>query len=160
MEYEFTACDLTELIRRSMETVGLIARSKEAHLTADLPGRLPIVMVDERRIQQVLDNLLSNAVKFTPEGGRVIVSATMARDGDADVVEVRVSDTGEGIPAQDLENVFDRFYQSVHSGGKRKQGTGLGLAIARHIIEAHNGRIWAESELGRGSTFAFTIPLV
>ena len=160
MEYEFMACDLTDLIKRSMEAVGLIAQSKGIQLTADLSGRLPIVMIDERRIHQVLDNLLSNGLKFTPEGGIVAVSARLSRDGEAKVVEVRVSDTGDGIPEQDLESVFDRFYQSVRGRKKRSQGTGLGLAIARHIIEAHRGRIWVESELGRGSTFAFTFPLV
>jgi two-component system sensor histidine kinase GlrK len=160
MEYEFMACDLTDLIKESMETVGLIAQGKGIQLTADLSGRLPIVMIDERRIHQVLDNLLSNGLKFTPEGGSVAVSARLSRDGGAKVVEVRVSDTGEGIPEQDLESVFDRFYQSVRGGKKRIQGTGLGLAIARHVIEAHKGRIWVESELGRGSTFAFTLPLV
>jgi signal transduction histidine kinase len=101
---------------------------------------------------QVLSNLIGNAVKFSERGARVLVSAT---PGD-DEVTLAVADNGPGIPAADLPHVFTRFYRS--RGTPRAKGTGLGLAIAEGIVRAHGGRIWVESTLGEGSTFAFTLP--
>ena len=98
-------------------------------------------------------NLLSNAVKFTPDGGRVDVSA---RRGDG-AVEVAVSDTGIGIAPEDLDHVFEEFRQ-VGSGTAKAEGTGLGLPLAKRFVELHGGRMWVESEVGRGSTFSFTLP--
>jgi two-component system, NtrC family, sensor histidine kinase GlrK len=160
MEYEFTACDLSYLIHRSVETARLIALKKRVNVYTILADPLPIVCADEKRIQQVLNNLLSNALKFTPEGGDVRVTASLKLNTiDKDYqLEVRVSDDGEGIPESDLEQVFTKFYQSLTNPGNNKHGTGLGLAIARHVIEAHGGRIWAESIVGEGSTFAFVLP--
>ena len=111
------------------------------------------VNADERRVRQVVFNLLSNAVKFTPSGGRVDVSA-LAQDGR---VEVAVTDTGPGIRAEDLETIFEEFEQS--SDGKKVEGTGLGLPLSRKLVELHGGRLWVESEVGRGSTFLFTLPV-
>lgn len=161
MEYEPTACDIAALIQKSVSMADLIARNKQVHLESTVSAHLPIVIADERRIQQVIDNLLGNALKFTPAGGRIFVSAGLKKDdnGMRDQVEVRVIDSGEGIPPEDVENVFRRFYQSSHTKGKNRQGTGLGLAIARHIVEAHGGKIWVESQAGKGSTFVFTLPL-
>jgi len=100
----------------------------------------------------VLVNLIHNAVKFTHPGGAVVISAS----AEGDFVRFAVRDTGAGIPEDDLERIFERFYKAdrARSGG----GTGLGLSIARHIVEAHGGKIWAESAEGKGSTFYFTIP--
>jgi two-component system, NtrC family, sensor histidine kinase GlrK len=161
MEYEFMACDLRALIGRSIETVQLIARSKNIELEKKLTEPLPLLFLDERRMQQVFDNLLNNALKFTPEGGRIFITAGLVNRADerGDMVEVRVSDTGDGIEEEDLERVFTRFYQSSHSGGKRHQGTGLGLAIARYIVEAHRGEIHVESVVGSGSTFVVALPV-
>jgi two-component system phosphate regulon sensor histidine kinase PhoR len=105
------------------------------------------------RLEQVLVNLIHNALKFTHPGGEVVLSVQTEKE----VVRFAVRDTGVGIPVDDLERIFERFYKAdrARSGG----GTGLGLSIARHIVEAHGGSIWAESEEGRGSTFYFTIPL-
>ncbi len=160
MEYEFTACDLSYLIHRSVETARLIALKKRVNVYTILADPLPIVYVDEKRIQQVLNNLLSNALKFTPEGGDVRVTASLKLNaiGKEYLLEVRVSDNGEGIPESDLEKVFTKFYQSFLNPGTKQHGTGLGLAIARHVIEAHGGRIWAESTVGQGSTFVFVLP--
>ena len=111
------------------------------------------VSADEARIEQVLVNLIHNAIKFTPPGGRITVSAK----AEGDKLIVSVSDTGVGIPEDDLPRVFERFYKAdrARAGG----GTGLGLAIAKHVVEAHGGRIWVESVEGRGATFSFSIPL-
>jgi two-component system sensor histidine kinase GlrK len=161
MEYDFTACDPSSLIHRGVETIELIARKKRIGLHTVVAGQLPIVYLDEKRLQQVLDNLLSNAVKFTPEGGdvRIVASLQWYGDGTDNQLEVRVADTGEGIAEQELEKVFTRFYRSLGNPAGKQQGTGLGLAIARHIIEAHQGRIWAQSRIGQGSTFIFTLPV-
>ncbi|HEU4923806.1 MAG TPA: ATP-binding protein, partial [Burkholderiales bacterium] len=106
------------------------------------------------RVKQVLLNLVGNAIKFTPEGGRVWVQADSDRGG----VRVEVGDTGAGIAAEDQERIFLEFQQAGSEAGK-PQGTGLGLALAKKFVEMHGGRIWVESELGRGSTFNFEIPL-
>jgi signal transduction histidine kinase len=111
------------------------------------------VVADERKLKQVLLNLLSNAVKFTPEGGRIDVRALPAND----TVEVSVADTGIGIAPEDQEAIFEEFRQVGHATRKR-EGTGLGLALARKFVELHGGRVWVTSEVGKGSTFTFTLP--
>jgi len=111
-----------------------------------------VVLCDRDRVMRVLGNLLSNAAKFTSEGGNVTV--TLAREEG--FCKVSIADTGAGIDADALPHVFERFWQADSAA---RRGTGLGLAIAKGIVEAHGGRIWAESELGRGSTFHFTLPL-
>ncbi|MBM4444468.1 MAG: PAS domain S-box protein [Chloroflexi bacterium] len=116
---------------------------------------LPLVEADPRRIRQVLDNLLSNAVKYSPENTDIAVGCTSS-DGE---LVVRVTDQGVGISPEELDKVFDRFYQASSGVSQRGGGVGLGLAICKGIIEAHGGRIWAESTLRKGSTFTFTIPL-
>jgi len=129
------------------------AQAERAGLTIsiDSPQLLPDVKADPSRLEQVLVNLIHNAIKFTRSGGEVVLSAQ--RDGD--MVRFSVQDTGIGIPADDLERIFERFYKADRA--RSSGGTGLGLSIARHIVEAHGGRIWAESKEGRGSTFYFTI---
>jgi two-component system, NtrC family, sensor histidine kinase GlrK len=161
MEYEFTPSDPAALIYESIDNVLLVARKKEIDFQTVVADDLPLLFLDERRIQQVLDNLLSNALKFTPEGGKVRIAARLHRNsnGTASHVEVTVSDTGPGILEDDLQKVFQRFYQSPGNAGKRYPGTGLGLAIARHIVEAHKGYIWVESQVGEGSNFTFTLPV-
>jgi two-component system phosphate regulon sensor histidine kinase PhoR len=114
-----------------------------------------IVMADRDRILQVLTNLLDNAIKFTPEGGTVDVSVTSTPAGAV----VSVTDTGRGIPADDLPRIFNRFYRVDRSRSRGAGGTGLGLAIAKHIVEAHGGRISVASRVNAGSTFAFTLPV-
>lgn len=121
-------------------------------LTVELPPDLPLVLADAERVQQVITNLVHNAIKFTPSGGQVTLSAQPV--GEEVILSVR--DTGVGIPADDLPRIFERFYKAdrARSGG----GTGLGLAIAKHIVQAHGGRIWAESVEGQGSTFYVALP--
>ena len=130
------------------------AKRAEVNLETDCPDDMPEIFANSSRLGQVLSNLLHNAIKFTPEGGQVVLSATQK----ADIVEFSVQDNGIGIPADDLTRIFERFYKADQA--RTEGGTGLGLAIARHLVEAHGGRIWVESAEGRGSTFYFTIPIV
>jgi two-component system, NtrC family, sensor histidine kinase GlrK len=161
MEYVPVPSDVTALMERSVATVSLIAQKKQLSLQVVPTHPLPLVSCDEQRIQQVLDNLLSNAVKFTPERGQISLSASLksGTNGTGGWVEVCVTDTGEGIPEEEVQRVFEKFYQSPHHRNASRRGTGLGLAIAQHIIDAHGGRIWTESQLGKGSTFHFTLPI-
>lgn len=161
MEYSFGPTDLLMLVRRSVESVGLIAQKKHQRVTVQAPSTLPIFYVDEDRIQQVLDNLLNNAVKFTPERGEILISAAMQYDAESGErwVEIRVKDSGIGVPPEDVERIFQKFYQGAPGRWQAWRGSGLGLAISRHIVEAHGGHIWVESRPGEGATFIFTIPL-
>lgn len=161
MEYTQTPSDLALLIDRSIEAVQLIARRKQIQLTAAFRSPLPLLTLDEEKIQQVLDNLLLNAVKFTPEKGAIRVAAGLAenKNGHKSWVEVRVTDTGRGIPPEELERIFTKFYQSPNARTEYQRGAGLGLAIAQRIIEAHGGKIWAQSQVEQGSTFVFTLPV-
>src|SRR6185369_16510053 len=113
---------------------------------------LPEVAADNHRVGQVVSNLLSNAIKFTRQGGKIVVSARQRHN----TIVVSVSDEGPGIPRENLSKVFDRFWQAEET---RRVGSGLGLSIAKGIVEAHGGKIWVESELGKGSSFSFTLPL-
>jgi two-component system, NtrC family, sensor histidine kinase GlrK len=163
MEYELALCDIGSIVGESVQAIELISRKRGIQLLIDIGARVPMLLIDGRRIRQVLDNLLSNALKFTPEGGNVRVSARVKKKmagGGMDEVEVMVADTGQGIPQDEINNIFKQFYQSTNNKARGQQGTGLGLAIARHIVEAHKGRIWAESIVGMGSVFHFTLPVL
>ncbi|MBI3797792.1 MAG: HAMP domain-containing histidine kinase, partial [Deltaproteobacteria bacterium] len=161
MEYVRVPADLGPLITRSVETVQLLAQKKHILLAVARAFSLPLLSVDEGRIQQVLDNLLGNAVKFTPVEGSITISATVTGEGNSqgEWVEVRVADSGIGIPEEDLEKIFERFYQSPSHNGEHARGTGLGLAIARHVVEAHGGKIWAENRSDKGAIVIFTLPI-
>jgi signal transduction histidine kinase len=131
-----------------------LATEKNLALKIAVPADLPAASGDERRISQVLLNLVGNAIKFT-DAGEVRIAAA-ATDG---ALEVSVSDTGPGISAADQEHIFEEFRQAEASTAPRKGGTGLGLAIAKKIVEMHGGKIWVESEVGKGSTFTFSLPI-
>jgi two-component system phosphate regulon sensor histidine kinase PhoR len=148
--------ELEGVIRAAIERIRPFADRQHVTLAAELPdgGDLARVVGDEERLGQLLINLLHNAVKFSQDGMRVVVAGREA----AGEVLVTVTDQGAGIPRADLDRVFERFYKVDKARVRGVGGTGLGLAIARHIVEAHGGRIWAESEEGRGSTFNFAIP--
>lgn len=150
--------DLAVLLTTTVAGFGPTARAAGILLETDLPSDLPTVEIDPVRIRSVVANLLSNALRHTPPGGTVTVSAGTAgvadRPGHAAAVEVAVRDTGTGIPSELLPDVFDRFVK-----GPGSSGSGLGLAIARDLVEAHGGRIDAESEPGLGTTIRFSLPL-
>ena len=124
-------------------------------LTHSVDERLGDIVADERKVKQILVNLLSNAVKFTPEGGRVGLTATAADD----VVTIAVSDTGIGIAPEDQAAIFEEFRQVGRDDARKQEGTGLGLTLAKKFVELHGGRIWVESQVGQGSTFSFTLPV-
>jgi signal transduction histidine kinase len=148
---DYALRDLVQTVRASTES---LAAAKKLGLRIELPDILPAARGDERRIAQVLLNLVGNAIKFT-EAGEVVVSVTV----DETSFEIAVTDTGPGIPADEQEKIFEEFHQIDSSSTRRKGGTGLGLAISKRIVELHGGRIWVESEPGRGSSFRFVIPI-
>jgi signal transduction histidine kinase len=115
-----------------------------------------MVWADREKVTQVLMNLMGNAVKFTPSHGTVAVA--IHRSGDA-WVQISVADTGPGIPAAEATHIFEKFYQIAPEGRQKTTGTGLGLAIAKSLVEMQRGQLWVESEVGRGSTFSFTLPV-
>ncbi len=130
------------------------AQRRGVTLHCAIDSVLTTLHADERKLRQVLLNLLTNAIKFTPEGGRIDVRVT----GHNDRVEFSVTDTGVGIAPEDQAAVFEEFRQ-VGTMSKKIEGTGLGLAISRKFVELHGGRIWVDSVVGRGSTFAFSLPI-
>jgi two-component system, NtrC family, sensor kinase len=154
MELELTDFHLPTALDNALTLVRERAGRRSITLQMSVDERLGEVRADERKIRQVLLNLLSNAIKFTPEGGRIEVSAA-PRDGS---VEVSVSDTGVGIAPEDQEAVFEEFRQ-VGTADKKVEGTGLGLTLCRKFVQLHGGKIWVKSEVGVGSTFTFTIPM-
>ncbi len=147
--------DIAKLVKQAVTVVRGQAVTKGVSVSIDLPDKLPPVNIDSHRISQVLRNLLENGVAHTAKGG----SITVAVKQQGNWVEVSVTDTGEGIPAEDLSNIFERFYRVDKSRARATGGSGLGLTIAKRLVEAHGGKIEAQSEPGKGSCFSFTIPV-
>ncbi len=131
------------------------AGQKNIRLEVQAAADLPEISVDPARMMQVLTNLVDNALHYTPEGGRILLSAQVQED----LLEIRVRDSGPGIPADELDRIFERLYRSDPSRQRDENGSGLGLAIAKSIVEKHDGRIWAESAVGSGTTIVIRLPL-
>lgn len=148
--------DLTGLIVQVVEQLLPRAATGQVKLSSELPPSLPAVLCDPDQIQQVLLNLIDNALKYTPAGGQVLVQA-WAEEAE---VKVAVKDTGVGIPAADLPQVFDRFYRVDKARSRALGGTGLGLAIVKDIISEHGGTVSVDSEIGKGSQFVFSLPRI
>ncbi|HSC23492.1 MAG TPA: ATP-binding protein, partial [Casimicrobiaceae bacterium] len=155
MELETSHVDLAATISNALTLIRERAQRHGIALVHNVDAAAGTIVADERKLKQILLNLLSNAVKFTPDGGRIEVSARRA-DG---VAEIAVRDNGIGIAPEDQPAVFEEFRQVGSDYTKKQEGTGLGLALTRKFVEMHGGRIWVESAPGRGSTFTFTIPL-
>jgi signal transduction histidine kinase len=155
MELELATFDLPLAIDNARTFVRERATRHGINLDVTIDERLGDFVGDERKIKQVLLNLLSNAVKFTPEGGRIGINARQT-DGS---VEISVSDTGIGIAPEDQPKIFEEFRQVGSDYSHKSEGTGLGLTLAKKFVELHGGRIWVESEVGKGSTFTFTLPI-
>jgi two-component system phosphate regulon sensor histidine kinase PhoR len=160
LDMEVRSVQLADLISGCVETVRLRAEQKQLSLSVECAPSVPLVNADPQHLRDVLENLLNNAVQYTPVGGRITVSADRepSSDGAKPAVVVTVADTGIGIPEAHQHRVFERFYRVDRDRSREVGGTGLGLAITKHIVEAHGGRIWLESEVGKGSRFHFTIP--
>jgi signal transduction histidine kinase len=149
--------DAIAIIGQTIATIQPAAEEKHISINTDLPDALPDIHGDPQRMEQVLINLLRNAVKYTPDTGTITVKA---REDDAtNTVKISVIDTGVGISTDMLPHVFDRFYRAEHDLRMNIVGIGLGLSISKKLIEAQGGKIWAESEEGRGTTFIFTLPI-
>ena len=151
---DFGNLDPAVLLVSARDRMQAQAERAGVNLSVEGPPDLPLIHADRMRLEQVMVNLIHNAIKFTGPGGSVVLSAS--RDGK--FIQFGVRDTGVGIPQEEQERIFERFYKADRA--RSGSGTGLGLSISRHIVEAHGGRIWAESEEGKGSLFSFTIPLV
>jgi len=147
-----SADKLSQVVLPVIDRMRALAEAKQQTLEVELPSSLPHVAVDGHRIGQVVSNLIRNAIKFTPSEGTIQIRACQRRQQ----ILVSVADTGPGIPQEYLSKIFDRFWRAP---GTTQEGSGLGLSIAKGIVEAHGGTIWAESQLGKGSSFFFTLPL-
>ncbi|MBV9470633.1 MAG: response regulator [Abitibacteriaceae bacterium] len=157
LRLEYQAVTVSDLVLRAERQVNSLAEAKQLKLLTEIMPDLPVFSGDEDKLLRTLVNLLSNAVKFTPETGSITIAVRLADNRDE--VVFTVHDTGEGIPAEAFERIFEKFGQVETRQAGRKMSTGLGLTFCKMVVEAHQGRIWVESELGRGSTFSFTIPL-
>jgi len=155
VDLELDRLSVSQFVQSCIETTQRSASEKNLRVSVNLKTSLPDIAADRRRLAEVLQNLLDNAVQYTPSGGRITVSAS----SDGDEVEFTVSDTGIGIPKVDQPRIFERFYRVDVARSREVGGTGLGLSIAKHLVEAHGGRIWVESEVGQGSQFHFTVPV-
>jgi two-component system, NtrC family, sensor histidine kinase GlrK len=156
MTYKFEICSLYDVIRRSVERIDPLLKRKKIQIDAMMPENLPRVRIDPCRIDEVFNNILGNALKFSSEDDRISIGVSVENDPHP-CIQVAISDTGKGIPKESLEIIFDKF-QRIESGKETIRGTGLGLSISKHIVDAHGGKIWAESVFGKGSTFFFTLP--
>jgi len=155
MELEVEPANLTETLDSVQDTMQPLAARKHINLQFNRNGGIPPFPMDAMRVKQVLLNLVANAIKFTPEGGRVEVSAK-TKDG---LVQLEVDDTGIGIPKEDHMRIFEEFHRRrTEEGTKASEGTGLGLALAKRFVQMHGGKIWVDSEVGKGSRFSFTLP--
>ncbi len=155
MELELCDVNLADLVAACVETLRFQAKKKNHEIEMHLPAYLPSVTADASRLREVLINLLENAVQYTPPGGHIEVRAERVED----LVVVTVADNGIGIPQAEQERIFERFYRVDSARSREAGGTGLGLSIARHIVEAHGGKIWLESAVGQGSRFHFSVPI-
>ncbi len=146
--------DVVKLLNQVAENMTPVASTQGLSFDIEVPSSLPSVWADRGRLEQVIMNILTNAFKFTPQGGTVTLRA---KEKDAALM-VEVQDTGPGIAKENWQRVFESYYR-VESGEQHPTGLGLGLALCKTIVEAHNGKIWVDSEEGKGSTFGFSIPL-
>jgi len=154
MTYNIEEIDLNRLFDEALETVKILIDAKNLTVNKKISSKLPKVLVDKERLALVIENLMTNSIKFTPVGGRINITASKEKDN----VLVEVHDTGVGIPEEDTEKIFEKYYQVKSGAGDTTGGSGLGLMICEKIVEGLGGKIWAESKLGEGSKFKFTLP--
>ncbi len=171
MELQLEQVNLGEIIEGIIATFALELEKKSIRFEREISPDLPGILGDHDKLVQVLSNLVSNAIKYTPEGGEIRIEAAQVEKSQPPVpamlilphrhfIQVSVSDTGVGIPPEELDRIFDKFHQVEKSLARKIGGTGLGLPICRNLVEAHKGKIWVESEPGKGSKFIFVLPLL
>jgi signal transduction histidine kinase len=151
---------IQEIVEEVLETVKTQIENKHLKLTVEVEPELPELRADYGRVMQIMTNLISNAYKYTPEGGQVWVIAEPYHNGDLQGISVMIKDTGYGISEQDQGQLFTNFFRASDENIRNEPGTGLGLAITKKMIESHGGELTFQSELGKGSTFTFTLPFV
>jgi len=156
LKLNLSLTDMVELVRRLVSNYTINAQEKNVGINLEEGLQIPDIQVDTVRMEQVISNLLTNAIRHTPSGGSITVS--VRRDDEKLVISV--ADTGEGIDSEDLPYIFERFYRSGRSRSRKEGGTGLGLAIVKQMVEAHGGKVWAESESGIGSKFNILLPFL
>jgi signal transduction histidine kinase len=163
IELKFENLELKGILELTASSLRPQADVKSIQINVEVPEPFPAVYGDPEKIEQILTNLIGNAIKFTPEAGKIIISAKYLskekEGGYGDKIAISIKDTGIGIPPEHLESIFEKFHQVEDSLHRSVGGTGLGLAITKGLVEAHQGKIWVESELEKGSTFTFTLPL-
>jgi len=163
MQFNFQNIELKETVEFIASSLRSQADAKKIQLEIEAPEQLPSVYGDREKIEQILTNLVGNAIKFTPDEGQILITVKLLtrseHEGPGDMLSVSVKDTGIGIPKEFLDVIFEKFYQVEGSLHRSVGGTGLGLAITKRLIEAHQGKIYVESEVGKGSTFTFTLPI-
>ena len=163
IELKFEDIELKGLIELTASSLRIQADGKSIQIEVEVPEQLPAVYGDPEKIEQILTNIIGNSIKFTAEGGKILITAKLLspekEGGPRHTVAVYVKDTGIGIPPEHLEPIFEKFHQVEGSLHRSVSGTGLGLAITKGLVEAHQGKIWVESEVGKGSTFTFTLPI-
>jgi signal transduction histidine kinase len=155
--------DMGKLIQEAVQAIEPLTDRNELSMRVNLPHDLAPVWGDPQHLRQIMDNLLDNAVRYTPAQGSITIWAALAdledcQDGRQEHVVVSVRDTGVGIPSEEQQRIFEKFYRADNPLSVEAGGTGVGLAIVRSLVEAHGGRVWVESEPGAGSTFSFTVP--
>ncbi len=162
MEMNFQELDLKGVIEFVLNSLKLQAENKSIQLKCDVEDSLQRVYGDREKVEQILTNLIGNAIKFTSEGGEIRITAkplTGDENRHKKMVSISIQDNGMGIPEEHLSQIFEKFHQVEGSLHRSTSGTGLGLAITKGLVEAHQGKIWVESQLGKGSTFTFTLPI-
>jgi signal transduction histidine kinase len=161
LKLDLQPSDIVDLVRRKITQFEVNARKKNIRLLLQSQPAIPLIRIDTRRIEQVLGNLLSNAIRHAQEGGQITVSLETLDAKSSNMkhsLKVSVTDTGEGIPAEHLPYIFERFYRVETSRSRSQGGAGLGLAIVKQMVQAHGGQVWVESQAGHGSTFYFSLP--
>ena len=153
--FQFDSYPVDELLTDALEMLRPLAGKKRIELVEELPPAETEAWCDPEAVSQILSNLIDNAIKFTPEGGRITLGAREREEW----VEVWVRDTGNGIPAEDVPRLFERFYRVDKARSRELGGTGLGLSIVKHLVGAHGGRVWVESRVNEGAVFRFTLPV-
>ena len=159
LKLEIQPADMTDLVKRKLNQFQISAQKKNIRLNLESDPHLPEIKIDSKRIEQALGNLFSNAIRHTPEGGKITASLkSISSPAGKNELLISITDTGEGIAPEHLPHLFERFYRVESSRARSEGGAGLGLAIVQQMVQAHGGRVWAESQPGRGSTFYIALP--